>query len=143
MTANYLADLHPDDLRYWLYVEKACWRLAVASGLGDILKSVRPTPKKNICRNGSFFFGLCYLQPESTLEITVRLFQDKSWAKSRVPLSNLIDTIAHEMAHLKASHKERDSHGPKFFRAFGKMLVLQEKIKIRVDLLAAGVKVPA
>lgn len=136
MTVADLKHLHPDDVVLWLHVEAAVWRLAKASH--SPLEVLRPTPRQDVSREAG-----AWIDEEGTMEIALR----KKW-KAGVwgplqPLHYLIDTIAHEMAHAKLGHREHPTHSPLFTRTHGKMLILAEDLKLRLDILRSGVTFPA
>lgn len=130
MTRADITQLHPHDIPLWLGVETATWRLALAAGLP--LRSVVPVPK----RLASTAAGYCTKSPHNQIQVSLRhgWCANKGWGK-RCPLHFLLDTIAHEVAHLSAGFGA--DHGPKFFREFARMINLAEDINIRFDIEAA------
>lgn len=125
MTGSHLKRLHPDDMEYWLAVERATWRLAVDQKIR--LKIVRPIDPK------ADFYG----QADCVgrwMEISLRYsgIPKKNWGPRREP-AYVLDTICHELAHL-ATPYERDHHGPIFMRTFSRLIARQEDLKLRVDL---------
>lgn len=155
MTADDLKQLHPSDVVLWLHVEKAAWRL-VCEAKADGIKVIRPTPKHLIqsTPSDSILWGRCHFDLKRnrksghSIEITVRpfiLFRDRGnpkcgWSKTRSALHEIFDTICHEVAHAKAGWDA--DHGAAFARHYGKLILLAEKINIRRDILAAGIKIP-
>ncbi len=134
MTAADLKHLHPADVRLWLHVEAAVWRLAEAANIkiADVLPTRNP-------ENASYY-GLCHwphhLSKPTTIFITLRL-----WGTNRQPLYMLVDVIAHELAHAKVGYAE--DHGPRWLRAYAKLLLLADKLNLSVDIAKSGVKIPA
>lgn len=130
MTRADLKELHPHDIPLWLAVETAVWRLALAAKLP--LRSVIPVPKRLL----SVAAGYCSKHPHNQIQISLRHgWEQKAGFGKRCQLHFLLDTIAHEVAHLAAGWAA--DHGPQFFREFARMITLSEDINIRVDILAA------
>lgn len=129
MMASYLRDLHPDDVPLWLSVETAVWRLALAAKLK--LREVKPMPTRFLITHQ----GCCLAHPANEIWISLRRSPGKH--AERYSEHQLLDTIAHEVAHLKAG--VRAQHRDGFFRAFSEMLVLACDINIRFDIQASGV----
>jgi hypothetical protein len=125
VTRDDLKHLHRDDVPLWLAVETATWRLALAAQLP--LRTVKPMT----AQHAKTLAGYCTGSPLYEIRYALRNVLGKRYA-----LHQLLDTIAHEVAHLKAGVKRQ--HEEKFFRDFAEMLTLAEDINIRVDLLASG-----
>lgn len=138
MILPHLKDLHPGDVTYWLHVEAAVCRLVHAAKF-RVNFFVEPTPKKDIeCAGNSSLYGQCryHGRGEFTLRITPRFYCKGQW-QGRVPLWALLDTIAHEVAHAKVGYDA--DHGPAFFRAFARMILLSEKVGVR-KIIVDGAK---
>lgn len=135
MTSDDLKQLHPHDIPLWLGVETAVWRLALASRVK--LHRVVPVPR-HLCQQaaGWTFWGS---HPCIKISLRRRWEKDKGWSQ-RFSAHFLIDTICHEVAHLKSGL--RADHGPKFFKAFAATILLAEKINIRVDIESSGAILP-
>lgn len=134
MTRQCLTDLHPDDAALWLNVEKAVWRLCLAANLKRLPRCIVPTPKRSLdSRAGQVSWGRCGAE----VEISLRYFFDAGKWSARYPLHYMLDTIAHEVAHVAVGFN--DDHGPKFFQEFSRLLVIQEQLGLRHDLSANGV----
>jgi hypothetical protein len=141
MTKDDLKNLHPADVTLWLHVEAAVWRLVEAANLP--VDYVRPTPLNEVdCGDGMTLYGQCryYRRGRRGLVFTLRRRIDGQWRRQRMPMHALLDTIAHECAHAKV--KWADDHGANFFRAFARMMLLSEKLRLRVDIEKAGVILP-
>ncbi len=130
MHARYLKDLHPDDVALWLGVEKACWRLALDQGIR--FSAVAPLPRKFV---SSYSGEADCVSRRLRISLRYSWHEKWGWGKRR-NYAYILDTLVHEMAHLATPH-ERDDHGPKFFREFSRLLLVQEKLKLRFDLLHA------
>jgi len=130
MTRADIKELHPHDIPLWLATETAVWRLALAAKLP--LRFVRPVPK----RFTSTVAGYCLKHPRNEIQVALRHGWDakRGWGR-RCNLHFILDTIAHEVAHMAAGWAA--DHGPKFFREFARMINLAEDINIRVDIEAA------
>ncbi len=144
MTVDDLKHLHPSDVVLWLHVETAVRRLVDASNAR--VHSIRPTPLHKIdAGGGKTLYGRChyfrYPRPGMcNLEFTLRGRRGGKFDRQRLPMWSLMDTVAHEVAH--AHVKWADEHNAKFFRAFGRMILLSEKLKLRLDIEKSGVKLP-
>jgi len=135
MTIDDIREIHPHDIPLWLGVETATWRLALAAKVN--IHRVVPVPRKETARaSGWTFWG-----PRPQIKIGLRRWEGATlgWGP-RFTQHFILDTIAHEVAHLKAGLKA--DHGPKFFLAFADMLRLAEKINIRVDIESSGAILP-
>jgi hypothetical protein len=134
MTIEDIRELHPQDIPLWLGVETATWRLALAAKVN--IHRVVPVPRKETRQaSGWTFWG-----PRPQIKIGLRRwYPDTGWT-GRFTQHFILDTIAHEVAHLKAG--VRADHGPKFFYAFADMIRLAEKINIRVDIESTGAILP-
>lgn len=134
MHKNYLKHLHPDDLRYWLAVETATWRMARATKAP--LRGVQPIKRADINNAAGYFF----FHPASTIQVSLREKWDaKAGWGARRPVWYVIDTIAHELAHCIIGREGGVEHGPRWQRTHGEMLVLADTMKIRIDFAAASV----
>lgn len=130
-----LSQLHPDDRALWLNVEKAAWRLALAAKLPRLPRCIVPTPKRRLdSQAGRVVWG----RGGTEVELSLRGWYFKGKWGPRYPLHYTLDTIVHEMAHVAT--RFNDDHGSKFFLEFARLLVLQEKLNLRLDLQANGVK---
>ncbi len=135
MTIHDLKHLHPGDIKLWLAVEEATYRFAEAQKVK--IRCVVPTSLHEV---GTQAGSWC--ERTKVMEISLRRTYDakkKKWG-SLYQVHYLIDTIAHEMAHAKLGRKERPEHGPLFSTTHGQMLIAQEKMKLRLDLLRTGAK---
>jgi len=138
-----LKHLNPKDVVLWLHVEAAVWRLVKAARAPVV--SIQPTPTKMIDHGNTSLYGQCqfFRHPRPgvcRLLFTLRRVQDGAWHQQRMPLHHLLDTIAHEVAHAKVGWDA--DHDAKFFRAFGQMILLSEKLKLRLDIQKADAKLP-
>ncbi len=143
MNADDLKHLHPNDVRLWLHVEAAVWRLVKASHAPVF--AVEPTPINKIeCEGGTSLYGQCqyfWRNQPSRLLFTLRRRVNGKFVSKPLPLYQILDTIAHETAHAKC--RWQDDHNAKWFRTYGKMILLTDRLKLRVDIEKAGAKLPA
>ena len=133
MTAADLKHLHPNDVVLWLHVEAAVWRLAKAAHIK--IADVQPTRVSEMA--GAY--GVCDYYTHGAPVISISLRHGLGY-RTRISEWRIIETIAHELAHAKVGW--RASHGPAFTRAHGRLLLLAEKLKLRVDIAKSGVKLP-
>lgn len=135
MTIHDLKHLHPDDIRLWLAVEEATYRFAEKVKVE--VRCVVPTPSYEVnCQAGS------WTDRTRVMEISLRrTYARKKWG-ALYQVHYLLDTIAHEMAHAKLGRKEKPVHGPLFTTTHGQMLIAQEKMNLRLDLLRTGANFP-
>lgn len=130
MNHSFLKHLHPDDVTYWLHVEKATGDLREARRVRKQKIFLFPTMRTWIdCGEGTLLYGRCRYQPDNQhdISITVRKFdKTNGWSRHRLPTFQILDTICHELGHVMSGDEKAD-HGPKFFREFGKFCGLVGK----------------
>lgn len=118
-----LKNLNPADVVLWLHVEEAAWRLVRAAKL--------PVSRVYPLHKDSSAAGTLDWDGDDSLGIKLRDSDGK-----RYELWYIVETIAHEAAHAKTGWT-RPEHGREFFKAYGEMLILQEKLRLREYILRA------
>ena len=128
--------LHPDDVKLWLAVEGAITRLADFTDTR--LHWIRPLKKSET----DIWWGMYHGYPQHGIEIAVRDWHGprEGWEPKVHRLYQLVDTIAHEMAHAKVGI--RASHGNRWFAAYAHCLDAAVFLDLRFDLLKSGAKFP-
>lgn len=109
--AAILADglLHPNDLPLFRLLEVTAYKLAVEYRLA--LKSFEPKARPTYG-----YWGFCQ-SAFGRVTMVIRWKKDSEWAPVTLSPRSLIDTLAHELAHLR--HFPKDGiHGPKWKSLF-------------------------
>lgn len=128
--------LHPDDVPLWLAVEAAVFRLA--RHVDTRINWVRPMKKADI----QFWWGMYHGYPERGIEITLREWDAKrGWDVKPQKCYQLVDVIAHEVAHAKVGIPA--SHGNRWIKAYAHCLYTAAVLNLRLDLLKSGAKFPS
>lgn len=101
--------LHKDDRELWVFVEKVIWRYA---GLFDLpIEEVKPVKRKNTHDR----YGQC--SKNGVVRIALRTFSRGRWSKRPELSYQIVDTIAHELAHLR-----EQKHGALWIRLYADIL---------------------
>jgi predicted metal-dependent hydrolase len=85
--------VHKADRRLWSFVEQVVWTYASLYDLA--ISEVKPVKRKNAHDR----YGQC--SKHGVVRIAVRTFSDGKWDKRPELAYEIVDTIAHELAHLK------------------------------------------
>lgn len=94
--------VHPDDCKLWIFVEETVRKFAAVYRLE--LRDVRPVKKKESCE----IHGFC--SRKKVISISLRTFLDGHWDKRPELAYVIVDTIAHELAHLKYNNHKAQWH---------------------------------
>lgn len=123
MTRVQINRLHPDDYRLWSVVEGAVWRLVNLSKMR--LDFVSPTSKKESIRA----YGFCHVGDGfRAIELSLRSWEKGKWG-TREPAYLYLQTIAHEVAHLR--HQD---HSNAWFTEYIRLLNLAVSLNLLVDI---------
>jgi len=91
--------IHKHDRKLWSFCEQVVWTYA---SLYDLtISDVKPVKRKNAGNR----FGQC--SKHGIVRLTLRDFSHGHWARRPELAYEIVDTIAHELAHLR--HQKHDS----------------------------------
>jgi predicted metal-dependent hydrolase len=85
--------LHKDDRELWSFVEKVIWDYASIYGLA--IWGVKPVKRRNTHDR----YGQC--SKNGIVRLSLRTFSHGRWDKRPELAYEIVDTIAHELAHLR------------------------------------------